>query len=727
MEHIRGMKNRSQNRPWWVRLAASLMAFGILALCVGNTAFPTAFAAAQPATRTKTLDLNNYGETIGGASWSEPVDGVSTYVATGSTDEGWTFTYDTVNEVYTLTLDNVNITVDNNRAIAFPSAKEDIKITIVLKGKNTVSGGGTAEYDAGLSGIYSPVNTMDPHLSYVTITGDGSLKVSSNPTPPITHNYGKAIDIEQGSLTIEDTTVDATGVILAFDDITVNNSKVTVSSFNLNSALHAYEKVSIVDSTVEATIANQLTGVTDKNSRAVDGNEVSIDNSKVTGTGGAYGICGTQKVTIKNNSDIIASGHTNMGILGKTVVIEDSKLDVTGKFNAITANIGAIEINRSTISAAATDREALYAARPNNTDTGIILGDRMALQNGKVASTESPDGYGYTYSSVIAENETYFVRDPSNGLKTVSIYITADYTVVDEALKKIPSDLSLYTDASVKAVTDAKNAVVRNKSEAEQQTVNGYAAAIENAVKALVYKDADYTAVDAALKKIPADLSLYTDATVKAVTDAKNAVVRGKKVDEQEIVNGYATAIENAVKALVYKDGDYTAVDAALKKIPADLSGYTDASVKAVTDAKNAVVRGKNASEQKTINGYAIAIENAIKALKVKPPKSVDDFMEAVKDLPDEIKTKEDAAKVDEVKNLYDKLTEEEKALLDDEILDTYQAALDRSNTYHANQKTDSKSPATGESDAPVTAAALGFTVSAVMLALAIKRRNRTT
>ncbi|MGN0318875.1 MAG: leucine-rich repeat protein [Lachnospira sp.] len=66
-------------------------------------------------------------------------------------------------------------------------------------------------------------------------------------------------------------------------------------------------------------------------------------------------------------------------------------------------------------------------------------------------------------------------------------------------------------------------------------------------------KDADYTAVDAAIAKVPSDLSIYTDETVAAVNAAVNAVVRGKKASEQSVVDGYATAINNAVAGLVEK------------------------------------------------------------------------------------------------------------------------------------------------------------------------------
>jgi len=133
----------------------------------------------------------------------------------------------------------------------------------------------------------------------------------------------------------------------------------------------------------------------------------------------------------------------------------------------------------------------------------------------------------------------------------------------------------------------------------------------------LVYKDADYSAVDAAIAKIPADLSLYTVDSVNALNAALNTVVRSKDITEQAIVDGYVLAIEGAITALVYKDADYSAVDAAIAKIPADLSLYAADSVNALNAAVNAVVRNKDITEQAMVDGYAQAIEDAIIALVV--------------------------------------------------------------------------------------------------------------
>ena len=195
----------------------------------------------------------------------------------------------------------------------------------------------------------------------------------------------------------------------------------------------------------------------------------------------------------------------------------------------------------------------------------------------------------------------------------------ADYSTVDAALAKVSNDLSIYTEESIQPLQTAINSVESGKTILDQAEVDGWAAAIENALAGLQVRKADYSKVEEAIKKIPADLSLYTDASVKALEDAKNSVVTERPVTEQESVDGYAKKIEAAIAGLTYKDADYSKVDAAVKKIPNDLKKYTDESVKAVNDAKTAIVRGKNITEQKTVDGYAAALEKAIAGLKQKP------------------------------------------------------------------------------------------------------------
>lgn len=127
---------------------------------------------------------------------------------------------------------------------------------------------------------------------------------------------------------------------------------------------------------------------------------------------------------------------------------------------------------------------------------------------------------------------------------------TADYKAVDDAIAKIPDDLSIFTDDSVAELNAAVEAVVRDLPADQQERVNGFAAAIEEAIADLDYKPANYDKVDEAIEKAQAlDGDRY--ANFQAVTDAIAAVERDKNITEQETVNGYAEAIEKALRELV--------------------------------------------------------------------------------------------------------------------------------------------------------------------------------
>ena len=197
----------------------------------------------------------------------------------------------------------------------------------------------------------------------------------------------------------------------------------------------------------------------------------------------------------------------------------------------------------------------------------------------------------------------------------------ADYSAVEAAMAAIPTDLTVYTDESVAALNTAVDGVVRGKALASQANVNAMAQAIENAIVALKYKGANYTKVDAAIDKANAlkkedykDFSgveaavnavdrdknitdqSEVDAMARAIEDAiaalqykdadytkvdaaiakanalnkdnykdfsavetaVNAVARGKNITEQGEVDAMAKAIEDALAALQYKDADKT-------------------------------------------------------------------------------------------------------------------------------------------------------------------------
>ena len=112
-------------------------------------------------------------------------------------------------------------------------------------------------------------------------------------------------------------------------------------------------------------------------------------------------------------------------------------------------------------------------------------------------------------------------------------YKDADYTKVDAAIAKANAlKKDNYKDFT--AVEAAVNAVVRDKNITEQSEVDAMAKDIEDAIVALQYKDADYTKVDAALAKANAlkkndykDFSAVENA-VNAVARGKSITEQGE-------------------------------------------------------------------------------------------------------------------------------------------------------------------------------------------------------
>ena len=164
-----------------------------------------------------------------------------------------------------------------------------------------------------------------------------------------------------------------------------------------------------------------------------------------------------------------------------------------------------------------------------------------------------------TYTvEVIADNCEVFnhnitiTADTATHTQTIAMtYLPADYTKVDEAIAKANAlNKDNYKDFS--AVETAVNAVVRDKNITEQSEVDAMAKAIEDAIAALQYKDADYTKVDAAITKANAlKKDDYKD--FSGVEAAVKAVVRGKNITEQSEVDKMAKAIEDAISALEKK------------------------------------------------------------------------------------------------------------------------------------------------------------------------------
>ena len=560
---------------------------------------------------TKTLTLNNATITNGGKSDESPKYGIR---VVGDTD-------------LTIKLSGTNsITLDNGGGI-FADGSSD-NYNIIGDGKLTID----VKWDA----LY----TLNGNIS---ISEGAELDITSVKGCGITsYNKGKlSIDGAKVAVSSYYTAASAKELVIK------NNSEVVLiaSADQFNAVYMGDEngagKIEIINSKVEAT--SYYPALFTEGDLTVNGGEV-----KCTSTADSA-IWTKGDILIKGGAKVTTDGKFPMGGNG-TFTVEEAEVDAK---NTNVNNIPAIF--DECVPAIADGYHLNYAKAVDSEGTEIDLlssgTQYFALYKNvhfitkavyPVSFVVTPDGLtnvvvkvnGQEVTGTVSlEAGTYPVEvtadnckaytgnititaDAATHTQTIAMtYLPADYTKVDEAIAKANAlNKDNYKDFT--AVEAAVNAVVRDKNITEQSEVDAMAKAIEDAIAALQYKDADYTKVDAAIAKANAlNKDNYKD--FSAVEAAVNAVVRDKNITEQSEVDAMAKAIEDAIAALQYKDADYTKVDAAIAKANAlNKDNYKDFS--AVEAAVNAVVRDKNITEQSEVDAMAKAIEDAIAALQYK-------------------------------------------------------------------------------------------------------------
>lgn len=248
-------------------------------------------------------------------------------------------------------------------------------------------------------------------------------------------------------------------------------------------------------------------------------------------------------------------------------------------------------------------------------------------------------------------------------------FVDADYTAVDAALAKIPSDDDLaayYTTDSATAVIAARNAVVRGYNKTKQPDVDKMAADIETAVANLKLIPADTTALKAAIDEAKGvNSALYTADSYNAMkaeldkAEALYAKTDLTKKDNQAEVDAQTKALNDAIKALVPAGADYTKLNNAIKAFEALTESDWTAESWAVAKAKyDAAVEASKkvytVDKQAELDAIADALTEAIKNLVPAPAdftaldaivKKINVYLTSwTKYLTDDYKTKANAA-----------------------------------------------------------------------------------
>ena len=174
-----------------------------------------------------------------------------------------------------------------------------------------------------------------------------------------------------------------------------------------------------------------------------------------------------------------------------------------------------------------------------------------------------------------------------------------------------------YTVSSYQALKDAAAKAEPLKADGTKEAVAAAVTEIREAIANLKDRAQGLEAYrDSIVLKTPEDYTEEAYAEYKAAYDALMAL--DAEETTMEMFENAKSAFEAADAKMIPQKADYSKVEAAKAKIPADLSIYTDSSVKALKDVLAGIDYNLYRSKQKEVDAYADAIEGAIGNLVLK-------------------------------------------------------------------------------------------------------------
>ena len=204
----------------------------------------------------------------------------------------------------------------------------------------------------------------------------------------------------------------------------------------------------------------------------------------------------------------------------------------------------------------------------------------------------------------------------------------ADYSRVDEIIRNFEAEREFYTAESAARVQKVlEEHLDRGYTILDQIFVDEYQKKLETAVKTLIDLPADYSGYEAVLKDIPSDSEKYTDESFAALTKARENIRMNLPKRKQAELDRQVDALRKALDGLKLRffPVDCTELEAVMRLIPKDLSGYTDESVReldTILEKLGSDYAKWESARQSEIDAFAERILGAVAGLikkEVKP------------------------------------------------------------------------------------------------------------
>ena len=203
----------------------------------------------------------------------------------------------------------------------------------------------------------------------------------------------------------------------------------------------------------------------------------------------------------------------------------------------------------------------------------------------------------------------------------------ANYTELDNTISKINAlNRSYYAEGAFTEIDTQLARYEEGLSSNYQTKIDNLNTRLTNLYNSLEMLDADYTKVDSAVEtagmltnETSDGKALYSTESWTNLQNALNAVVRGKKIDEQDIVDGYAIAITNAIANLEYAPADYTELNEFIEGYNAYKDYFVEDTIAPIEEYLKNITFDKDITEQDVVDKWYEDLTELAENLKLKP------------------------------------------------------------------------------------------------------------
>lgn len=273
------------------------------------------------------------------------------------------------------------------------------------------------------------------------------------------------------------------------------------------------------------------------------------------------------------------------------------------------------------------DKSGLATAISN----GIAKMEQLSEEDANIDSFMAFSNLIYNEGVTIYENREVTqaqIDDVTSRINGFEIQLNpkSDYTALDNVISKINNlNRSYYAEGSFTEIDALIAKYESGLSSNYQAKIDSLSTRLNAAYNSLEMLDADYSKVDSAIttaglltNETSDGKALYTTESWGNLQEALALVIRGKKIDEQALVDEYARNISNAIANLEYNPADYTELNTFIEDYNLYKDYFVEESRTEFEEYLKTITFDKNITEQSTVDTWYQELNSLAEKMELK-------------------------------------------------------------------------------------------------------------